>query len=76
MNNEPTFSVTLQSATASTVVSNQLAGIDSVISFMPTTSAAAAEVTAMFVSSQDDGSFTLTHSSGASTRTFKYFIHG
>lgn len=43
----------------------------------PRTANAAAALTNVYVSSVDDGSFELTHSSVASTdRTFDYIIHG
>lgn len=76
LNSEPTFTVTLTSNTASTVVSCALAGKDSFIGFMPTSVTAAAEQTTMSVTSRDTGTFTIEHSSGASTRTFVYFVWG
>lgn len=73
-NNEPTFEVTLTTATTVTTVTNQMAGKDSFIGLMPTTQEAATEP--VYVSSRGDGTFTLEHSSGSSVRTFTYYIFG
>ena len=62
-------SVTLTASTATTVVSDRRAGVDSVITFMPKTANAAAEIGAgsMYVSARGDESFTITHASNAQT---------
>lgn len=74
-----TGSVTLAANAASTVVSDDRAGYESVILFMPTTASAAAEQAAgaMFVSSRGKQTFTVTHANTTSTtRTFDYIIIG
>lgn len=74
LNNEPTHDLTLATGTVSTSVSNALVGKDSVIAFMPKTADAATE--GMYVSTLGKGTFTVTHSSGASVRSYKYMVHG
>ena len=72
-------SVTLTASQATTVVTDRRVGTSSVISFMPTTANAAAEVGAggMYVSSRGDGTFTITHANNAqSDRDFEYAIQG
>ena len=74
-----TGSVTLTANQATTVVTEQRAGTDSVITFMPTTANAAAEIGggAMYVSSRGDETFTITHANNAqSDRTFAYEVTG
>jgi hypothetical protein len=65
-------SVTLADGTATT-------GTDTVVTFMPTTANAAAEVGAggMYVGTVTNGSFTITHANNAQTdRTFTYCLQG
>lgn len=76
VNSEPTFTVTLSTATASTVVSCAIAGPDSFIGFMPKSASAAAELPVMSVTTRGLETFTIEHSSGSSTRTFVYFVWG
>ncbi len=72
-----TGSVTLTASAASTAVSEDRAGPDSVILFMPTTANAAAEMDGMFVSSRGKQTFTITHANNSqSDRTFKYVVIG
>jgi len=74
-NNTGTVTLTINSAT--TVVSDFRAGADSVITFMPTTANAAAELATMYVSSQGKQTFTLTHANNAlNDRTFGVTITG
>lgn len=71
--------VTLTASTASTVVTDLRAGVDSVITFMPKTANAAAEVGngTMYVSSRGKQTFTITHANNAQTdRDFEYSISG
>lgn len=77
INNEPTFTVTLATGTISTVVSNQLVGINSFVGFMPQSSAAAATLTTMSVTTRGDSTFTIEHetASGAD-KVFTYFVYG
>jgi len=74
-----TGSVTLTASATSTVVTENRAGSDSVILFMPTTSNAAAEQAAggFYVSSRSKQTFTITHASNTQTdRTFEYIVIG
>jgi hypothetical protein len=74
-----TGSVTLTASAASTAVTDERAGYESVILFMPTTANAAAEQAAggMYVSTRGKQTFTLTHANNAQTdRTFDYIIIG
>lgn len=74
-----TGSVTLTASAASTAVTDERAGYDSVILFMPTTANAASEQAAggMYVSSRGKQTFTITHANNAqSDRTFEYIIIG
>jgi hypothetical protein len=69
--------VTLTANQATTVVSDNRAGDDSVIVFMPTTASAATEVGAggMYVSARGDSTFTITHANNATAdRDFTYAI--
>lgn len=74
--------VTLTDSVASTVVTNELVGPDSVILLMPQTAHAAAELgngTAYIVPTDivDGTSFKITHANNAQTdRTFGYVIIG
>ena len=72
-------SVTLTDSAATTAVTDRRVGTDTVISFMPTTANAAAEVGAggMYVGTVTEGSFTITHANNAQTdRTFTYCLQG
>lgn len=76
-NNIGTF--TLTSAAASTDVADRRVGTDSVVTWMPTTGNAAAEVGngTIYVSAVTAGQFTVTHANNAQTdRTFKYEVTG
>lgn len=69
--------VTLTASAATTVVSDRRVGPNSVITFMPTTANAAAEIGngTMYVSARSDGSFTITHANNAQTdRSFGYRV--
>lgn len=69
--------VTLTASAATTVVSDRRVGPNSVITFMPTTANAAAEIGngTMYVSARSDGTFTVTHANNAQTdRTFGYRV--
>lgn len=74
-----TGSVTLTASAASTAVTEDRAGDDSVILFMPTTANAASEQAAggMYVSSRGKQTFTITHANNTqSDRTFEYVVIG
>ena len=69
-----TATVTLtNSATTPTVTDYRVSG-DSVILFMPTTSDAATEN--LWVSARSKNSFTITHASASTTRTYAYAVIG
>ena len=69
-----TATVTLtNSATTTTVTDYRVSG-DSVILFMPTTSDAATEN--LWVSARSKNSFTITHASASTTRTYAYAVIG
>ena len=70
---------TLAASTAATTLTDARIGPASVITFMPTTANAAAEIGngTMYVSARTNGSATITHASGASTdRIFGYLVIG
>lgn len=70
-----TDSVTLDENSATTTVKNSRVSASSYIDFMPTTANAASEISAgsMYVSSQTNGEFTITHANNAQAdRTFRY----
>lgn len=74
-------SVTLTANVASTAVTDQRVGVNSVIVFAPRTANAAAEIGAgtMYIDTADigDGTFTITHANNAQAdRTFDYLIGG
>jgi hypothetical protein len=72
-----TGTVTLTASASSTTVSEDRAGPDSVILFMPTTSNAATEMNHLYVSSRGKQTFTLGHRNNAqSDRTFSYVVIG
>lgn len=67
--------VTLTANSATTTVSHPRLRSDSHLSFMPTTSNAAGGVGGLYVSSQGDGTATLTHANNAQTdRVFNVLI--
>lgn len=71
--------VTLTAASTTTAVTDARVGGESVITWMPKTANAAAEIGAggMYVSARGDGTFTITHASNAQTdRDFEYSING
>lgn len=70
--------VTLTSASATTVVSNSNAGGDSVPVLVALNTAAAGELAAgtIFISSRDDGSFTITHANNTTTRNYAFVLLG
>tara|TARA_B100000029_G_C17540392_1_gene946480 strand:- start:243 stop:557 length:315 start_codon:yes stop_codon:yes gene_type:complete len=71
-----TGSVTLQTSSATTVVSDVRVGENSVITFMPKDTNAAAELTALYVSARTNGTFTIAHNNSGTTRTYEYIIIG
>jgi len=71
-----TGSVTLQTSSATTVVSDVRVGENSVITFMPKDANAAAELTALYISARTNGTFTITHNNSGTTRAYEYIIIG
>jgi len=71
-----TGSVTLTTSSSTTVVADARAGENSVITFMPKSANAAAELTALFISARTNGSFTITHNSSGTSRQYEYIIIG
>ena len=74
-----TGTVTLTANQATTVISDQRIGPDSIILLMPTTANAAAEVGAggLYISSRGEKTATFTHANNAQVdRTFGYAIFG
>ena len=72
-----TGSVTLTASSATTTLTDARIGPNTVIAFMPTTSNAAAGVTALYVSARTEGSATLTHANNAQIdRTYGYSLLG
>jgi len=70
-------SVTLTTSSATTTLTDERIGIDSVITFMPTTANAAAGLTVLYVTGVTDGSCTLNHANNAQAdRTYLYQIQG
>lgn len=69
--------VTLTASVTSTTVTDTRIKSQMKIFLSPKTANAAAAITNVYVSSVDDGSFTLTHTStGTTDRTFDYVFHG
>ena len=65
--------VTLQAGQTTTTVINQTCGPESIVLLMPKTLNAAAALATTYVKTTAPGTFTLTHTSAASTdRTFGY----
>lgn len=73
-----TASVTLTNSATSTAVTDYRVGAESVILFMPTTSDGASELAAggMYVSARAKNTFTITHASASTTRSFDYVVIG
>lgn len=70
-------SVTLTANAATTTLSDRRIHAESVITFMPTTANAAAEMDSLWVSARGDGSCTLNHANNAqSDRTLDYMLGG
>ena len=69
-----TGTVTLTNSATTTTVSDYRVGGDSVILFMPTTSDAASEN--IWVSARTKNSFTITHASATTTRSYAYAVIG
>jgi hypothetical protein len=72
-----TGSFTLAANVASTLVQNTKVSIDTVVLLMPMTANAAAALPTTWVSAQDNGQFTVSHVSAASTdRSFRFVAIG
>ena len=74
-----TGTVTLTASAATTVVTDERAGFDSVILLMPTTSNASLEQGngTIFVSSRGKQTFTITHANNSQAdRTYRYIVIG
>lgn len=69
-----TGSVTLTNSSATTTLSDDRIGDDSVILFMPTTSDAS--TVTIHVTGRQKGQATLNHASATTTRSFDYVIFG
>jgi hypothetical protein len=75
LNNTGTVTLTANSTTST--LTDPRIGINSVISFMPTTSNAAGALGGLYVSARGDGTATLTHANNAQAdRSFAYTITG
>jgi len=77
--NNATGTFTLTASTTTTTVSDLRAGTNSVITYVPITLNASAEIGAgtIFISARNDESFVLTHANNSqSDRTFIYAIIG
>ena len=70
-------SVTLTINVATTTLTDRRIGPSSFVGFMPTTSNAAAGVTALYVTGRGDGTCTLNHANNAQAdRTYVYVVLG
>ena len=69
-----TGSITLTNSSATTTLSDDRIGADSVIIFMPTTSNASSEN--IHVTARQKGQATLNHANASTTRSFDYVIFG
>ena len=69
-----TGSVTLTNSSATTTLSDDRIGDDSVILFMPTTSDAS--TVTIHVTGRQKGQATLNHASATTTRSFGYIVFG
>mgnify|MGYP005819375581 FL=1 len=70
--------VTLTNSATTTAVTDYRVGPESAILFMPTTADAASELAAggMWVSARAANSFTITHASATTTRSYTYVVIG
>lgn len=72
-----TGSVTLQTGTANTAVSDPRVGANTVIHLMPTTLNAAAALSTTYISNRTAEAFTITHANtGTADRAYAYTILG
>lgn len=72
-----TGTATLAANSATTTLNDVRIGGESVLVFMPTTSNAAAGMTALFVTGRGDKTCTLNHANNAQTdRTYDYIVIG
>ena len=69
-----TGSITLTNSSATTTLSDDRIGGDSVILFMPTTSNAS--LTTIYVTARQKGQATLNHANATTTRSYEYVIFG
>lgn len=69
-----TGAITLTSSSATTTLSDDRIGEDSVILFMPTTSNAS--TTTIYVTGRQKGQATLNHANATTIRSFEYVIFG
>jgi hypothetical protein len=69
-----TGSITLTNSSATTTLSDDRIGEDSVILFMPTTSDASS--TNIYVTARQKGQATLNHANATTTRSYEYVIFG
>ena len=69
-------SFTLTEGATSTTVADPRCGTNTVILWMPTTSAAAGMLSSMYVSARPAEEFTITHSSAPASATFDYALYG
>ena len=73
-----TSTITLPNSATSPVATNYIVGPESAILCMPTTAAAATELAAggMWVSARAANTFTITHASATTTRSYTYVVVG
>ena len=73
-----TGTLTLTTSATSSAIIDYIVGPESVILFMPTNAAGAAELAAggMYVSARAKNTFTITHANAGTTRTFDYVVIG
>lgn len=72
-----TGEITLDANSSSTVFTNQLLGVGSVVNFMPVTANAAAVISSVYISDRANGEFTITHANDANTdKIFRFSIIG
>ena len=71
-----TGAVTLTTSSTTTVVLDANVAPGDVILLSPLNADAAAEVPTLYVAATDKGTFTLTHTSAGTTRTFGYKVAG
>jgi len=69
--------VTLSQSSTTTVLNDYRIGVDSVILFTPLSDHAAAEMAHLYISSQTNGSATITHRNTSNTDlNFQYIVFG